>query len=501
MQNAYLWRLVLGGTAAALLATTPCVMPAAATAESNVTPSPPAPTIPAAGPSRVSSLAAPIIVPTAPAAEPATEPAVPLADVAGPVLPATAAGDTLWHRVQPGDTLHKLAIRYRGEAGWFSQADCLAAIRAANDMLQGHLLRPGRQLAIPVHRAPAPPRAARPTRDGADLRGLYLPAAVYGDQTLFARIDSFVTAGGNGVVIDAKDIDGGVSFRSAHPLARWGAGRVAPVISDLADLVARLHARELWVVVRLAVFLDGELGAQRPDLALRGPDGTPWAERDCVWLDPAQPAVQDYNRQLALELVRAGVDEVQLDYVRYPTNGWRGDCTGDLATTAAARRRTITGFVASLHDTLRALGCVLSADLYGIMAWDRTEDLALTGQHVPSLAPHLDVICPMIYPSHFAPGFEGLARPGDHPELMITAGVERFAAQAGPGTLIRPWLQAFPWRVSNYDAGYVTAQIRAAEAAGAAGWCLWNPAGRYDVARAAMRQGPPQLAAAVTPEP
>ena len=120
------------------------------------------------------------------------------------------------------------------------------------------------------------------------------------------------------------------------------------------------------------------------------------------------------------------------------------------------------------------------------MAWDRTADLALTGQHVPSLAPHLDVICPMIYPSHFGPGFEGLENPGDHPRYVVDAGVRRCQEQAGPALLVRPWLQAFPWRVRQYDGHYVAAQIQAAELAGASGWCLWNPSGRYDVARAGL---------------
>ena len=129
------------------------------------------------------------------------------------------------------------------------------------------------------------------------------------------------------------------------------------------------------------------------------------------------------------------------------------------------------------------------------MAWDRTADLALTGQHVPSLAPHLDAVCPMIYPSHFGPGFEGLENPGDHPEYVIAAGVRRFREQAGPTLRVRPWLQAFPWRVSRYDAAYVETQITAANDAGAAGWCLWNPAGLYDVARAALPDGRPELPA------
>jgi hypothetical protein len=390
------------------------------------------------------------------------------------------------HVVEAGDTLNRLAIAYREAAGWFSQADCLAAIRRANGLPDGDRLNLGQRIMIPRWREVAPPRPDRPTRDGSGLRGIYLPGPVCGYQSVFARIDSFTVRGGNGVVFDAKDIDGALSYRSALPLAAPGPGRTPAVIADLPDLVRRLHARDLWTVARLALFLDGELGRLRPDLVLRGPAGEPWTERDCVWLDPAAPAVRDHFLGLAVELARAGVDEVQIDYVRYPTNGWRGDWQGDLETTAARRRAVITSFVAALHDTLQALGCVLSADLFGIMAWDRTEDLALTGQHVPSLAGHLDVICPMIYPSHFAPGFEGLERPGDHPEYLIAEGVRRFRAQAGPRVLIRPWLQAFPWRASAYGAAYVRVQIEAAAAAGAAGWCLWNPAGRYEAIQAAL---------------
>ncbi len=403
------------------------------------------------------------------------------------------------HVVRAGDTLNRLAIAYRGEAGWYSQIDCLAAIRQANGLQDDHLLRVGQTLEIPVWREAPPPRAVQRTHDGSQLRGIYLPGPVCGYQSVFARIDSFTRRGGNGVVFDAKDIDGGVSFRSQHPLASWGEGRTAPVVGDLRDLVRRLHERDLWVVARLALFLDGELGRRLPQFALHDARGQPWTERGCVWMDPAAPAVREYNIHLAIELARAGVDEVQIDYVRFPTNGWRGDCRGDLAATAARRQQVITRFVASLHDTLRALDCRLSADLFGIMAWDRTEDLALTGQHVPSLARHLDVICPMIYPSHFAPGFEGLDRPGDHPEFLIAEGVRRFRAQAGDAVHIRPWLQAFPWRVRDYAPGYVAAQIRAAQAAGGAGWCLWNPAGRYETALRALADPTAGLVAVAPP--
>ncbi|MBD3221885.1 hypothetical protein GF314_11650 [bacterium] len=410
-----------------------------------------------------------------------------VAAAADPITSAVPApGDTLVHVVEPGDHLHGLASRYRAEAGWYSLRDCLQAIRRANGKEECDLLRPGDHVRVPV----APPvttvHVASPTDDGSNLRGLYLPAAACSRRAVFERIDRFVAAGGNGVVFDAKDIDGGVTFRSGQPRASYGLGCVGPSIPDLPRFVARLHERDLWVVARLALFLDGRLGTAEPTLALADSLGEPWRERGCVWMNPASAEVRAYNLGLALELAAAGVDEVQVDYVRFPTNGWRGDWQGDLASTAARRREVITDFVATLHDSLSARGTRLSAAIFGIAAWDRTEDLALTGQHLPSLAPHLDVICPMIYPSHFAPGFEGLEEPADHPERLVADGVARCRDLTGGGPLVRPWLQAFAWRVTDYDGAYVRAQIRAATGAGASGWSLWNPAGRYEVASAAL---------------
>lgn len=399
---------------------------------------------------------------------------------------AVAAPDTLWHVVRPGDHLYGLAGRYRAEAGWYNLTDCLLAIRSANGLEDRDLLRPGDRLRVPRAVKTTVARAAEPSAAGADLRGLYLPAPACGSSSVFDRIDRFVAAGGNGVIFDAKDIDGGLTYRSQQALATYGEGYHGATIADLPGFVERLHRRDLWVVARLALFLDGGLGRQRPDLALSDSLGVPWTERGCTWMDAAQPEVRAYNLSLALELAAAGVDEVQVDYVRFPTNGWDGDWQGDLQTTAARRRGIITGFVAALHDTLGQRGCQLSAAIFGIAAWGRTEDLALTGQHVPSLAPHLDVICPMIYPSHFEPGFEGLAQPADHPGRVITAGVQRCRDLAGDRVLVRPWLQAFAWRVSDYGAAYVQSQIDAAMLAGSSGWSLWNPAGRYDVATTAM---------------
>ena len=392
-----------------------------------------------------------------------------------------AAKSFIEYRVKPGDTLIKICGLFRDQTNHYALTDLLTDIRETNQ-LESNLLSIGQTLQIPVLPEADCARVVERVADGAELRGIYLTGPACGASSVFARVDRFIAAGGNAVVFDAKDIDGGVAFRSHHPLASWGKGRSAPVIPSLSDMMARLDRRGVYVVARIALFLDRELGLQRPDLAHADENGEPWSERGCYWIDPSRPEVGDYNLTLARELAAAGVDEIQFDYVRFPTNGWRGDWQGDLDRTADLRREVISDFLAAARDTLSRFDVKLSADLYGIMAWGRVEDLALTGQHVPTLARYLDVICPMIYPSHFGPGFEGRSRPGDDPEYFITEGTERFVALADGQATIRPWLQAFPYRVTRFDGDYIDIQVQAARTAGGQGWCLWNPTCRYNVA-------------------
>ncbi|RKZ19509.1 hypothetical protein DRQ50_01925 [bacterium] len=407
------------------------------------------------------------------------------------LLAAGAAGaapdspDTLIHIVTAGDNLMSVCGEYRDRTGHYTLTDMLTDIRRANAN-ETDLLSIGQRLRIPVCRDREVARVSEPVKSGGEVRGIYLTAPACATSSVFARVDQFIAAGGNAVVFDAKDIDGGVSFRSGHAMASWGEGRSAPLLPSLTELMKRFKKRDLYVVARLALFLDGELGRHHPELALQSPDGQPWSERGCFWVDPARAEVRDYNLTLAAELAAAGVDEIQFDYVRFPTNGWRGDWAGDLEATALRRREVIAGFLAEARTLLAPRGVRISADLYGIMAWGRVEDLALTGQHVPTFAEYVDVICPMIYPSHFRPGFEGRPRPGDDPAYFVGEGTRRFMELAGHQVEIRPWLQAFPYRVSRYDQDYVRVQVQASRTAGGSGWCLWNPSCRYTVALAAL---------------
>lgn len=404
---------------------------------------------------------------------------------AGPALAGTAEPDTIVYTVQDGDSLVKVCALHRDRTNHYSLTDMLTDIRQANG-LQSNFLRVGQKLRIPVQSAVGGGVVTETVAGGAEVRGIYLTGPACGSSSVFGRVDAFIAAGGNAVVFDAKDIDGSVSYQSAHTLASWGADRSAPMIPSLQDMTGRFRERGLYVIARLALFLDGELGRLHPELALHDPTGAVWSERGCAWIDPADPRVRDYLLSLAVELAQAGVDEVQFDYVRFPTNGWKGDWTGDLAGTASRRRAVISDFLAAARDSLHDHGVRISTDLFGIMAWDRVEDLALTGQHVPTIAALVDVICPMIYPSHFRPGFEGRRRPGDDPEYFIAEGTRRFLSLADGQAEIRPWLQAFPYLVTSYDGAYVATQVRATMQAGGDGWCLWNPSCSYGLALEAL---------------
>jgi len=409
--------------------------------------------------------------------------------------PASAGGATLSHVVKAGENLGVIAARYRHLSRHYTLNEFLSDIRQVN-ALASDLLRPGRELLIPLGQIRSGPLVSEPVSEGATLRGIYLPGPACGTAAVFERIDRFIAAGGNAVVIDGKDIDGGVTFASSQKLASWGRERQRPLISRLPELLGRLHTQRVYVAVRIACFLDGELGRKRPDLALTDSLGAPWTEKGQVWIDPAQPEVRSYLLGLAIDLARLQVDEIQFDYVRFPTNGWPGGLAGDHRAAAAYRRQVISSFLREARLALADYPVRIAADLYGVMAWGRTVDEAATGQHIPSIAQQVDVICPMVYPSHYRQGFSGVDRPADHPAAFVAEGCRRFRELAGEHAAIRPWLQAFPYGVGRYDHRYVLAQVEGALKVGADGWCLWNPAGRYD---AALGSGNVDLGLATSP--
>jgi len=307
----------------------------------------------------------------------------------------------------------------------------------------------------------------------------------------------------NGVVIDIKDYTGKVVFPTRNPLVEAMGSEVRRV--DLAGLVRRFHEHGAYVVVRLAAFQDDHLSRARPDLAVRDPAGRPWRDRQGLgWVDPASPEVWDYLVAIGRAAAEAGVDELNVDYVRFPSDGKLDglrypvfDRRGE------SRRHAIRRFFEYLTARLRPTGAVLSADLFGLVTV-ATGDLGI-GQILEDALPYFDYVAPMVYPSHYARGFLRFSNPAAHAYPVVrysllqaaarrdrlvrllgafTPGSDAEEAAGGPLRLarLRPWLQAFTLG-APYPPAVIREEIQAVYDTGLEhGWYLWSPSNAYDPA-------------------
>jgi hypothetical protein len=169
-----------------------------------------------------------------------------------------------------------------------------------------------------------------------------------------------------------------------------------------------------------------------------------------------------------------------------------GTKTGCKAAPAGPQRSdVITGFLKRAYAELHPTGVLLSLDVFGVMAWQRSVDLSHTGQDIVGMAKYCDVLSPMIYPSHFF-GMDNIAHPGDAPEHFIGESMERFELITHPdgnrasGVVIRPWLQAFHWRTKTYSPEYIKVQVATAKEKGGIGFLFWNAANDYSKPYEAM---------------
>jgi hypothetical protein len=284
----------------------------------------------------------------------------------------------------------------------------------------------------------------------------------------------------NAVVIDVKGDRGMIAFHSDLLLAQAvGAQRII-TIPDLPVLLRSLRDSGLYAIARIVVFKDDPLATTRPDLAVKLQNHTLFRDREhLAWTDPMLKEVRDYNIDIAIEAARAGFDEIQFDYLRFP------DAPSGVGfakpTTEASRLAAIAAFLAEARQQLAAFNVFLAADIFGYVCWN-PNDTGI-GQRLEEIMPHVDYLSPMLYPSGFQYGIPGYANPVAHPYVIVRLSLERARARLGVAPIrFRPWLQAFrdyAFDRHMFAAGDVAAQIRAAADFGSDGWMLWNPRNTY----------------------
>ncbi len=288
----------------------------------------------------------------------------------------------------------------------------------------------------------------------------------------------------NAVVIDIKDYSGRIVFDVNDPeLVKVGS--VERRVPDMREFISELHAKGVYVIGRISSFQDAYLTAKRPELAVRrASDGKTWTDRKGIsWLDAGSHDVWDYLVAIGKESYSAGFDELNFDYVRFPSDGNMRDIDYRFYNASTTTRADqMEEFFAYLDRELSPIGAVLSADLFGLTS-SAEDDLGI-GQVLERAAPYFDYIAPMIYPSHYGTGFLNFKNPADHPYEVIlsemkTASAKLVTASSTPMKL-RPWLQDFNLG-AIYTPEMIRAQKKAVYDAGLTSWMMWAPSNRYTV--------------------
>ena len=311
----------------------------------------------------------------------------------------------------------------------------------------------------------------------------------------------------NSVVIDIKDFTGNLSFIPDSPELKGAVSKncLAP---DMRKFIKSLHDKEIYVIGRITVFQDSHLVKEKPELAVkRESDGGLWKDyKGLNFTDPGSREVWDYTVSIAKESYAAGFDELNFDYIRFPSDGNMRDISFPFSG-KRPKPEVLREFFVYLNKELKPLGAVLSADLFG-MTTTNTDDLNI-GQVLEHALPYFDYIAPMVYPSHYPANFMGFAKPATKPYEVVkfsmdeavkrtiatTTVVAMFGEQPISTTTkpflyrkkvfdankIRPWLQDFNLG-ATYTPEMVRAQIQATYDAGLDSWMLWNAANRYSAA-------------------
>lgn len=291
----------------------------------------------------------------------------------------------------------------------------------------------------------------------------------------------------NAVVVNIKGSEGYVSYKSG-------------AISDIDALIKFFHDRNIYVIGRISVFQDPVYAQAKPELAIydkeksSGSNKVLWHDNNGLsWLDPASKDVWDYNISLAKDAFLHGFDEINFDYVRFPSDGKTESMGFPFWDGVLPMADKIKEFFQYVRTNLPGK---ISVDLFG-QTTTNTNDMGI-GQIIENAFENFDFVSPMVYPSHYVNGFLGFENPAEHPyEIvkysMISALIrekvflgkklvaENKTTSEYALAKFRPWLQDFNMG-AYYNADMVKLEIQATqEALGSDyyGFMLWNPGNIY----------------------
>jgi hypothetical protein len=342
------------------------------------------------------------------------------------------------------------------------------------------------------------------------VKGLYISRAALGNADFVKHVqDLLENTELNAVVMDFKGDRGQLTFPTQVARAQEIGADSEAMVKDPAAFLKWFKDRGVYTIARIPVSKDNLLAQAHPEWAvINANTGKIWRDPEKMgWVDPNHEAVWDYNIALAVEAAQMGFDEVQYDYVRFPTDGNVGVAQFSLPNTEENRLAAIAGLLQRTQAALKPLGTKLGVDTFGYASWV-ANDLGI-GQHIETIAPYIDVLSPMVYPSTFDSGLPGeagryrnaIAYPYEVVRKSTERSVER-ARAVNPAIQVRPWIQDFQdysFDYRTYTPGEIRAQMDGAREGGGHGWILWDAAVRYtrEALVSAQPAYPPNLAGKV----
>ncbi len=319
-----------------------------------------------------------------------------------------------------------------------------------------------------------------------EVKGIHVTSWVAGDRRYLPDLIKLIDETElNTIVIDLKEADGRIAYDADIPLAR-SSGSIQKRIRNLGGIIEECKRHDIYKIARIVLFKDTYLAEKRPDLALinKVTKGV-WRDfKGDAFTNPYLREVWDYNLSLAEDAARLGFDEIQFDYVRFPSDGRLRDIQYPDGHNEDKAVSLISSFVEEADRRLSPYKVKLSVDVFGLTTL--RDDVGI-GQHFKQLIDRVDYISPMIYPSHYWKGSYGYKNPNNAPYDIIKfslrdairKSVDHSQGEEVVKEKIRPWLQDFTLGYPAYGAEEVRAQIRAANDLGIKEWLLWNPSVRY----------------------
>lgn len=313
-----------------------------------------------------------------------------------------------------------------------------------------------------------------------EVKAIYMSAWIAGTKKERNRLISLIENSSlNAVVIDIKDATGRVSFLVDNPIIK-NTGSPVKRISDISEFIEELHDKNIYVIGRISVFQDPYLAQKNPDWAIQSVStGGPWKDRKGLsFLDPTNKNVWEYTTVLAQESYNIGFDEINFDYIRFPSDGNMKDIIYPVG--LGSKSDMMELFFKHLHEKMSLANIPTSADLFGLVT-EAADDLGI-GQVLEKSLPYFDFISPMIYPSHYGKGYNGFTNPAEHPYSVISRAMKEGNRRAqilgfGPEKF-RPWIQDFDMG-ARYDYKEIVDQIKALQEQGINSFMSWDPANKY----------------------